>query len=279
MVDAEKKSYENCYKFIYYLEHGKIYYDQAKIAPIVLQPILIFYGYTHFLKASILTIDPNYPDSTTVLAHGVSTRKRKKQQYQFLYDEVKIQKTGLFPLIAQKMFHMKHLEGEKFVMENLLQSIPELNFLFEHIKSPRNFLKITQNNSNELLIPEKILDLFNMTKKRFIDYMHSTYPLLDLKENLVIHLTNDLLIKDTPIRYNNLDKQYYFFFKKQEPILPELLTHYLLLYNLSMISRYETEWWSELLKTTPTIDYPFILSFCENAIEKELLMIAKFLSI
>ena len=279
LADAEKKSYENCYKFIYYLEHGKIYYDQAKRAPIVIQPILIFYGFTHLLKASILTVDPNYPDSTTVLAHGVTSRKRKKQQYQFLLDEVKIQKTGLFPLIAQKMFHMKHLEGEKFVMEKLLQSIPELSYLFEHIHSPKNFLKVEQTNRNQLVLPEKLLDIFSMTKKRFLDYMNTTYSFLDLKENFLLDISNNLLIKDSPIRFNNIDKQYYFFLKRQDTILPELLAHYLLLYNLSMISRYETEWWSELLKTTPTIDYPLILSFCDTAIEKELLMIARFLCI
>ena len=44
-------------------------------------------------------------------------------------------------------------------------------------------------------------------------------------------------------------------------MLPELISHYLVLYNLSMIARYETEWWSELLKTTPNDDYPTIIQF------------------
>ena len=34
--------------------------------------------------------------------------------------------------------------------------------------------------------------------------------------------------------------------RNPKPILPELLIHYLLLYNLSMISRYETDWWYDL---------------------------------
>lgn len=29
--DAEKKSFENCYPFIYYLEHGKNYYELYKV--------------------------------------------------------------------------------------------------------------------------------------------------------------------------------------------------------------------------------------------------------
>ncbi|MBU5254564.1 YaaC family protein, partial [Lysinibacillus capsici] len=76
---AEQKSYENSYPFIYYLEHGQVYYEQAEKAPLVIKPILFFYGLVHLVKACILTVDPNYPETTSVLAHGVSTRKRKKQ--------------------------------------------------------------------------------------------------------------------------------------------------------------------------------------------------------
>lgn len=278
LIDAKQKSYENCYTFIYYLEHAKLYYEQAKIAPIVIQPNLIFYGYTHLLKACILTMDPNYPDSTTVLAHGVTTRKRKKQQYQFFYDEVKIQKTGLFSLIAKKMFHMKHLEGEKFVMKDLIESIPELTYLFKEMKLPTSFIQLQHTNTNELIIPSSLMDTYNMTQKRFIQYIHSTYPNLDITNNLTVTINNDLFIKNQPIRYNTLTNQFNFFIKKQEPSLHEVLIHYLILYNLSMISRYETQWWSELLKTMPTIDYPIIISFCLNTVEKQLLLLSKFLS-
>lgn len=278
IIDAKQKSYENCYSFIYYLEHAKTYYEQAKIAPIVIQPNLIFYGYTHLLKACILTVDPNYPDSTTVLAHGVTTRKRKKQQYQFLYDEVKIQKTGLFSLIAQKMFHMKHLEGEKFVMKELLESIPELTQLFKEMNIPTCFLPLQQIHSNELLLPNSLMDTYNMTQKRFIQYIHSTYPNLDITNNLSISINNNIFTKNQPIRYDIVSKQYQFLIKKQELTLHEILVHYLILYNLSMISRYETQWWSELLKTMPTVDYPVIISFCSNTIEKQLLLISKFLN-
>ncbi len=82
--------------------------------------MLLFYGISQLFKACLLTIDPNYPESTTVLAHGVTTRKRKKQGYQFLEDEVKVQKNGLFTHVAEQLFHMKHLESEKFNMLDLM---------------------------------------------------------------------------------------------------------------------------------------------------------------
>ncbi|MEM5590682.1 YaaC family protein [Niallia circulans] len=79
----DSKSYQNCYPFMYFLEHGKLYYHQAINAPMSIQPILLFYGLVHLIKACLLTIDPNYPNSTSVLAHGVSTRKLKNNSIYF----------------------------------------------------------------------------------------------------------------------------------------------------------------------------------------------------
>ncbi|MGG6433042.1 YaaC family protein [Anoxybacillus sp. D401a] len=186
--DAEKKSYNNCYPFMYYLQHGKKFYDTAREAPLAIKPVLLFYGNVQLLKACLLTIHPDYPESSSVLAHGVSTRKRKKQNYDFFKDEVKIQKHGLFTYFSEKMFHVKHVYGEKFSMEQLLRQIEELSPLFD--------LYFKQQN----------------------------------EQNKHIH---------------------------------EIVAHYLLLYNLSMICRYETEWWYDLLHSYSNDAYPFIVQFLD----------------
>ena len=61
MENAEQKGYENSYPFIYYLEHAQIYYEQAEQSPLLIKPILLFYGFVHLIKACILTKSPNYP--------------------------------------------------------------------------------------------------------------------------------------------------------------------------------------------------------------------------
>ena len=163
--EAEQKSYQNCYPFIYYLEHAKTYYEQATISPLSIKPILLFYGYVQLLKACLLTVDPNYPESTTLLAHGVTTRKRKKQQYEFLKDEVKIQKNGLLTCITEKIFNIKQIEGEKFIMEALINEIPEMQSN-SSLFSQKNFLPLTPINSGYLL-STSILDYYQMTNSRF----------------------------------------------------------------------------------------------------------------
>ncbi|WP_373889955.1 YaaC family protein [Neobacillus cucumis] len=277
--NPEQKSYENGYAFLYYLEHGQIYYDQAKKSPLILKPILLFYGLVHLIKACILTIDPSYPETTAVLAHGVSTRKRKKQNYLFLHDEVKFQKNGLFPFMSEKMFHMKQLEGEKVIMEELLQLIPELNDLFFVLEGKRTFVKLTQQD-NDLMIPESVLDNFHMTESRFKEFFatKSKNSVEFSNEGLSFRISNGFLSEMSPLFYDLENNHYAFPLLKGNFLhFPELLVHYLLLYNLSMIARYETEWWSELTKMMPNGDYPFIQSFIEITMDKGPFLIFQYL--
>ncbi|MCC3359571.1 YaaC family protein [Bacillus sp. REN16] len=280
--NADKKSYENSYPFIYYLEHGQNYYQLSQNAPLSIKPVLLFYGMVQLLKACLLTVDPQYPESTSVLAHGVSTRKRKKQSYEFFHDEVKVQKNGLFSHFSERMFHVKQIEGEKFTMEQLFKRIPELQNLFTLHFQQQLYLKTHITGENTLLIPEEALDSYHMTSRRFLDFItqalpfptsHSTEESDDKDRNqlsLKVDKPNFLLpLASSPLLYHLYEDTYYL--PKERELLsffPEIMTHYLLLYNLSMISRYETEWWSELLHSYSSNDYPFIRQFLAVSADK-----------
>jgi hypothetical protein len=277
LENPEQKSYENGYAFLYYLEHGQIYYEQAGTAPLVLKPILLFYGLVHLIKACILSIDPLYPETTSVLAHGVSTRKRKKQNYQFFHDEVKLQKNGLFPFMSEKMFHMKQLEGEKIVMEELLRLVPELDDLLFLLEGKRAFTKI-ETQAGQFVIPEKTLDHYHMTESRFKEYLTSKTDIIFSDNGLTFQFNEDSIKGISPLKYH-LEGGFYALPSRKNELahFPELLIHYLLLYNLSMIARYETEWWSELTKMMPNRDYPVIRSFLDVTIHKGPYLIYEFL--
>ncbi|WP_412176662.1 YaaC family protein [Bacillus sp. T3] len=282
---AEQKSYQNCYPFIYYLEHGKIYYQQAELAPLVIQPILLFYGFVHLIKACILTKDPHYPETTSVLAHGVSSRKRKKQHYRFLEDDVKLQKTGLFPFMSEKLFHMKQLEGDKVIMEELLAHIPELSPLFLKLEGKKTFAKVNFEK-NSFYLSNKILDTYHMTENRFQDFLTSKFQIPFLISSETDMIKVDMNIEHSidngtvvPFQFNIVENHYSFPLLKDKLFhLPEILIHYLLLYNLSMIARYETEWWSELIKMMPNNDYPFVQSFLNVTQKKGPFLIFEFLT-
>lgn len=271
MEDSNGKSFDNTYGFIYYIEHGKKYYQLADLAPMELKPVLLFYGMTQLMKACILCADPDYPDSSAVLAHGLSTRKRKKRSYEFLYDEVKVQKTGLFNHFCEKVFHMKHVEGEKFTMIQLLQTLPELGPLFKQMNGDVNLIKLRKENEKIFFLPTKSNDHLHMSAERFLEYTNSLFSSkfsVDWNDD---HSGFLLQSKETlkpfdcfPLSYHLFEETYYLPVNRDmlhSPELNEFMVHYVILYNLSMLSRYDTEWWSELFHTYTSEELPYIKQF------------------
>jgi hypothetical protein len=288
LTQSKIKSYQVCSSFMYHLQHGQLYFKHAAIVPIELKPILLFYGLVQLLKACILTIDPNYPENSQVLAHGVTTRKRKKSTYRFFNDEVKIQKNGLFSHFLDKMFHVKHQEGEKYQMQTLFRHIADMHPLFSIVTKEEISYK-GSIKKNQIFISSNILDSYHMTANRFEQYLEGNtvgitsgrFNVSEHKGELLINLPFSLSYwKSNPWLFN-YDGDIHLL-KDKETIssykLPELATHFLLLYNLSMICRYEAEWWGDLIHTFDGIDFPFIshyLSVCEQKIP---LIISSYLS-
>lgn len=271
--EATSKSYQLSYPFIYYLHHGELYFKQASIAPIALKPILLFYGLVQFIKGCLLTRDPNYPKNSQVLAHGVSTRKRKKASYQFLMDEVKTQKHGLFGHFLDKMFHVKHKENEKYSMKQLLYHVADMHELFAAIDGqPISY--IGKRCGETLIFSNKLLDDYHMTPKRFAQYLQSfenndyddTKPIVEKEESVIIPVTFPLT-SGAPWRLASDGTPHLLKTKEMTDrcTLPDIAIHYLLLYNLSMICRYEIEWWGELIRTFDGTDYPYISHYLKIA--------------
>lgn len=274
-TDARKKSYENCYPFIYYIEQGRNFFRQGDSAPITIQPILIFYGFVCLLKACVLAADPDYPRTTRVLAHGVSTRKKKKQNYMYFHDEMIIQKHGLFPHLAEMMFHMGHLAGKKIKISDLLCQIPELSHYFRQLKK-MEYIPI-KNGDGEFHLPLRLLDVFKMTGSRFQQYLRekTNIPVRFAGEDgsgpircLVPAGGKDYPFEFLPFRYDIRLGQYVFCPWNGLSFFPELMIHYLILYHLSMIARYEIEWWSELVLQKTTAEYPVIVQYLQTALQK-----------
>lgn len=275
--EADRKSYDNCYPFMYYLEQAQTYYNQASISPFNIKPVLLFYGFVHLIKAGLLTVDPYYPSSTSVLAHGVSTRKKKKRNYEFFHDEVKVQKNGLCTHFAQKMLQIEHLEGEKFKMGDLLALTAELDDLFFFINRKRNMLLFNKLNNN-WNIPSELAHAYHMNEKRLKHFLEEKHKGTIYWNPGELSIDGSRTRLAAPFRYHQL-KGVYGINASIEGLsnIPDLLIHYLLLYNLSMIARYETEWWFDLIKTAADHTYPFIHTFLEITEIKSPVMILQFL--
>lgn len=270
--NAKEKSYMNCHAFIYYLEHGNKFFESSKQLTTVVQPVLLFYGLVHLLKAVIITKRPDYPETTKVLAHGVSSRKRKKKHYTFLNDEVTIHHNGLFPYFSEHLFSIRSLTMRKIKMECLLSFIPEMNDLF-NLYNEKRMVDIGTIGSDVLCFPLHLLDTYYLTPKSFLHRLEPHLPnikVVNKKESMIqVTLTEPLTRSFGPFFFNTTDDKIYFPIRRENFLsISEVMVHYLLLYNLSMLCRYETEWWGNLIHTKPDLDFPFIKHFLHYTTEK-----------
>ncbi|MCG1027543.1 YaaC family protein [Virgibacillus halodenitrificans] len=280
-TDAQNRSYENCNTFIYYLNHGQRFYENGRKADPLLQPVLYFYGMVHLVKACLLTKRPYYPESAALLAHGVTARKRKKKNYSFLKDEVKIQHNGLYPYFSEHLFSHKKHPFEKKSMESLLALLPEMIPLFD-LQKKVELLPVGKLYSNLLQFPTTILDSYHLTEKAFINKISGYVPdmkYVDTDDNYIrIELTAPIKEANGPFYANRADSQLFFPSRREQFLpIPEVMIHYLILYNLSMLCRYEAEWWGDLFSTKPEIDYPFIRCFLQLTADKIPFLLGKYL--
>lgn len=279
--EAVRLSYQNANTFMYNLEHGHAFYTNGKSGDSLLQPMFYFYGMVHLLKASLIAIRPYYPESTKMLAHGVSSRKRKKKQYSFLKDDVKIQYHGLFPYFSEHLFHVKQLPFEKITMQQLITLIPEVSGLLQ-LHGDRMLIKVGKLDACQLLFPIHILDKYHTTAHAFIKRIKAhTPPIINTdigKEMIHVELEHPIRSSFGPFFLHFQDQHIYFpSHREQFTLVSEVMIHYLLLYNLSMLSRYEPQWWGELLTLKPDMEYPLISHFLTITAEKMPYLLGKIL--
>ncbi|MUV37957.1 uncharacterized protein JNUCC1_01763 [Lentibacillus sp. JNUCC-1] len=270
--DAEMKSYENASVFMAYLEHGLIFYKQGKAADARIKPLLYFYGMVHLVKACILAQRPDYPESTAHLAHGVSARKRKKKNYSFLEDEVKVQHRGLLPYMSKHLFDMDTLPFSKISMNHLLQMIPELSPFYAW-QGRKTLVKVGKMGDRFLYFPETLLDDYHLTERAFFAKIKTELPLLKTFEKIdssyQVELFQPFNTETGAFFINQTDGGIFFPTTRQNTLaMPEVVIHYLVLYNLSMLSRYEPGWWGEVLSLKPDMDDAFIKRFLDTTADK-----------
>lgn len=271
--NLDKKSYENYHALLYYLDHGKKYYQIGDTVDTFAKPVLYFYGLSHLLKACIITKRPHYPESTQELSHGVTTRKRKKKDYSFMEDEVKVQQKGLYPYFSKYLFSVESMPFEKIQMRQLFSLIPELLPFFD-FQGEKKLVEVGSSNSLTLQFPNFILDNYHLTLHAFIRRIEGFLPeIVQVEEghekDILVHLQHNIHFQRGPFFLHHENNKIYFPLEREAFIpISEVMIHYLLLFNLSMLSRYEADWWGDLLASRPEIDYPFITRFLEITSEK-----------
>ncbi len=272
LVNNEKESYQKAPSLMYAFSSGIDFFKQAKQAPILTQPMLLFYACSHFIKGLLICMNHTYPSSTKQLAHGISSRKKKKKQYAFLHDEIRVQRHGLLPVAASSLFQTNIAAHKTYSMQHLLALIPEMQSIFswhgkrylEHV----GFMHHSMFTFSENLLNNYHLPIQGMIQK-IQPYISPVTKVESKKEEHIVYVQNPLRKPSSPFFTDyETNKLYLPNRRSLFTMIDELLIHYMILYNLSMITRYEFEWWGELIATKSTSDYPIIQHFLYVTSEK-----------
>jgi hypothetical protein len=279
--EANRLAFENTHKFIYFLKQGTAYFNSAKKSDLIVRPLLIYYGITSLMKAILLLKDPHYPKTTSVLQHGITTRKKKKSNYSFQDDEIKVQKDGLLPYFSQIVINDPLLTHRKYKVFDLLSMIPELQdsffLLFQKRTmtsvsitklSPSSWLftfekdQVRQNN----LVFSDMVSLFKLGLSSNEDILSTS----DAESSLTVCTSNPTYMpeRDHTQLIRDYKGKHHFFIKDPLTISNEIIVYNMLMYILGMLCRYDTELWGELIFSFSSSDIYIIEEFLQVSLRK-----------
>lgn len=255
----EREAYNQTFSFTTYIRQGYHLFQTARHHDLWSKPLLLYYGMMSLAKAWVLTILPQYPQSTAVLRHGLSTRKRKKERFRILQDEVRVQKEGLFPLIVEKMGTIIET-GSIYTAKDLLAMLPGLSddycrVIGERLWLPILFFKEEKEGSlykGSFLLSETVLNHFHLTPEAFTHKL--TAACNGILFQFVEYRNHQLYFEwESTKRFNhpwfsiNQKGGNFLWIGNHRPLLPEILAQWMLLFLLSMLCRYDPPLWGEIM--------------------------------
>lgn len=266
LENPERLAYQQSHRFLYTLIQARACYTEAAESSLLIQPLLLYYGCVNLLKALLITRQPDYPQNSRELQHGVTTRKIKKTTYQLLEDEVRPQKEGLFARLVGCL-HLRPL-CSRYTLAQLFAVMPELAADYARIAGSSRWQTIQScsvPDGRQLLFHrleegplaysnETLLSYLNRLAPAGVRFVQAEEtPTADNQTKADSRVITVREEKGTDLRQHPLFARHsadcFLFWNgsADEPPLPAWAAHYLLLYVLSMLCRYETEWWGELV--------------------------------
>ncbi|KEO81146.1 YaaC family protein [Tumebacillus flagellatus] len=281
LESVSKWVYQATPKFIFSIKQAREYYRAAEACDILTKPLLLYYGMMALSKALITSRTPDYPSTTSVLKHGLSTRKLKRDGYAFADDEVRVQKDGIFQTLHQTLGGPDFQPMHPFRMKELLGVIPELKHAYERLYGPApvcplDFFQPESTKKPHWHVPRSFVSSARKTRDELLELLNRhggeetrfSFP-EEPSETGLLRIEVDgnptghrLLLHDFSGRpHLRLPHE-------GDLVLPEISVHFMVMFVLGMLCRYETERWGEMILTFSSHDTFLINEFLNVSMRK-----------
>lgn len=273
----------------YAIRTSKEYYHAADQVSILTQPLQIYYGMTHLSKSLFIA---TYGKKSPSKSHGL--QKIGKWNEKSLVDMcVKVLKDGTFPQLHSSYCREK-LRGATFRIGEIFSVVPELKASFESVyKQKSNALRITRPRSGLVHVIDPELEKYgfllhfkdgedyhrilkhNREILSRIEGINEKYEISASVQPFVHALVLGEKWKSEDVEdpaFLTVSGEEYFVMslrKGEEYVTPpELSSHFLIMYILGMLSRYEPRKWGEIVKGEESGDIYVIQKFLETTKRK-----------
>lgn len=278
MDPVQRHVYQATPKFIFSFKQAREYYRAAEHCDILTKPLLLYYGMMALSKALITSYDPEYPSTTSVLKHGLSTRKLKRDDYSFAEDEVRVQKDGIFHVLHRILDGPPFEAQHRFQMKQLLAVIPELIPTYERLYGTPQVTRLDVQDRT-WHVPRQFVAGSEKTKEELLDLLnhHGSESLrFSFPEGMddagVLRIAfegEENEDRHHPLLLHDFSGQPHLRFPHEgNLVLPEISVHYMIMFVLGMLCRYETERWGEMILTFSSHDTFLINEFLNVSMRK-----------
>ena len=236
----------------YAIKQAKEFYTAASYMSSITSPLMYFYGMSNLAKALMVACQGQVVMSSS---HGLQRASPNITSATIDTYTVKVLGQGTFHNFYKCYSSAKHLKDTSWNLKELLSVIPELRYSFEEVYSEK---------SNVVDVVRRIhrdRSLAYISDKRFsqnptniailIPKLHERYllPPQVLPDGGLILYEKMGASEDITIRSVLGERYFILAIKKGANYLwlPELSSHYVLMFILSMLVRYDSQAWGECL--------------------------------
>lgn len=277
--NVQRHVYQATPKFIFSIKQAREYYRAAEACDILTKPLLLYYGMMALSKALITSQNPEYPSTTSVLRHGLSTRKLKRDDYSFASDEVRVQKDGIFNVLHSTLRGRPFENQQRFQMKELLAVIPELTHAYQRLYgTPRVcHLHVEQGEPRSTWkLPRTFVAASERTREEFLDVLNRHggeqvrffYPECTDEAGTMRVLVEGGHDEHPLVLYDFTGQPHLRWPHEEDLVIPEISLHYMVMFVLGMLCRYETERWGEMILTFSSHDTFLINEFLNVSMRK-----------
>ncbi len=242
------------------------YYEATERVTILTRPLLIFYGMTALAKVLFMATHGKKSPSNS---HGLGKVDKWNGVFPDLTMEVR--KDGTFPQF-HGCFNKENLAGTKFSLKELFSLVPEAKVEFETVfKEKSRTLKTEHCDYGINVVDTELEKYFNLeTKLAKIPGFQDKYAEPErIADKLFLWSKNHEI--DTLTTRTISGEEYLSLPIEQNGrflVVPEMSAHYLIMYLLGMLSRYQPEEWGKTIKGEESGEIYLVRKFLDITIRK-----------